>query len=121
MVLSYIHVDGDFNPRRVTAARVHGGLHPRKGPQRSNLVYPTMAVTHEGLASLAEDLHEIGDLLALTNSFVQLHNLVGGSQVRPSQSRRHHSARSNKWCVDDDELLALVLQMIVSPTLNSLS
>ena len=34
--------------------------------------------------------------------------------MTPSQSRRHHSPRSNKWCVDD-ELLALVLQMIVSP------
>ena len=75
---------------------------------------------HKGLASLAVDLHEVGDLLALTNSLVQLHNLVGGSQVTPSQSRRHHSPRSNKWCVDD-ELLALVLQMIVSPTLNSLT
>ena len=40
--------------------------------------------------------------------------------MTPSQSRRHHSPRSNKLCVDD-ELLALVLQMIVSPTLNSLS
>ena len=40
--------------------------------------------------------------------------------MTPSQSRRHHSPRSNKWCVDD-ELLDLVLQMIVSPTLNSLS
>ena len=40
--------------------------------------------------------------------------------MTPSQSRRHHSPRSNKWCVDD-ELLALVLQMIVSPTLNFLS
>ena len=40
--------------------------------------------------------------------------------MTPSQSRRHHSPRSNKWCVDD-ERLALVLQMIVSPTLNSLS
>ena len=70
-----------------------------------------MAIAHEGLASLAVDLHEVGDLFA---------NLVGGSQVTPSQSRRHHSPRSNKWCVDD-ELLALVLQMIVSPTLNSLS
>src|SRR3954463_13817629 len=116
VVLSYIHVSGDFNPRRVTVARVHGGLHPR----RSNLVYRTMAIAHEGLASLEVDLHEVGDLLALTNSLVQLHNLVGGSQVTPSQSRRHHSPRSNKWCVDD-ELLALVLQMIVSPTLNSLS
>ena len=79
-----------------------------------------MVVTHEGLASLAVDLHEVGNLLSLTNSLVQLHNLVGGSQVTASQSRRHHSPRSNKWCVDD-ELLALVLQMIVSPTLNSLS
>ena len=68
------------------------------------------------------DLHEVGDLLARTNSLVQLHNLDGGSQVTPSQSRRHHSPRGNKikWCVDD-ELLALVLQMIVSPTLNSLT
>ena len=79
-----------------------------------------MAVAHEGLASLAVDLHKVGDLLALTNSLVQLHNLDGGSQVTPSQSRRHHSPRGNRWCVDD-ELLALVLQMIVSPTLNSLS
>ena len=39
-----------------------------KGPRRSNLVYPTMAVAHEGLASLAVDLHEVGDLLALTIS-----------------------------------------------------
>ena len=43
-----------------------------------------MAVAHEGLASLAVDLHEVGDLLALTNYLVQLHNLVGGSQVTPS-------------------------------------
>ena len=40
-----------------------------------------MAIAHEGLASLVVDLHEVGDLLALTNSLVQLHNLVGGSQV----------------------------------------
>ena len=91
-----------------------------KGPRRSNLLYPTMDVAHEGLASLAVDLHEVGDLLALTNSLVQLHNLVGGSQVTPSQSRRHHSPKGTRRCVDD-ELLALVLQMIVSPTLNSLS
>jgi hypothetical protein len=37
--------------------------------------------------------------------------------VTPYQSRRHHSPKGNKWCVDD-ELLALVLQMIVSPTLK---
>ena len=66
------------------------------------------------------DLHEVGDLLALTNSLVQPHNLDGGSQVTPSQSRRHHSPKGNRWCVDD-ELLALLLQMIVSPTLSSLS
>ena len=40
-----------------------------------------MAIAHTGLASLAVDLHEVGDLLALTNSLVQLHNLVGGFQV----------------------------------------
>ena len=79
-----------------------------------------MAIAHEGLASLGVDLHKVGDLLALTNSLVQLHNLDGGSQVTPSQSRRHQSTKGNRWCVDD-ELLALVLQMIVSPTLNSLS
>ena len=93
---------------------------PTKGPRRRNLVYPTMAVAHEGLASLAVDLHEVGDLLALAKSLVQLHNLDGGSQVTPNQSRGHHSPKGNKWCVDD-ELLSLVLQMIVSPTLNSLS
>ena len=80
-----------------------------------------MAIAHGGLASLTVELHKVGDLLALTNSLVQLHNLVGGSQVIPSQSRRHHSPRSNKWCGVDDEFLALVLQMIVSPSLNSLS
>ena len=40
--------------------------------------------------------------------------------MTPNQSKRHHSPKGNRWCVDD-ELLALVLQMIVSPTLNSLS
>ena len=34
-----------------------------------------------------------------------------------NQSRRHHSPKGNRRCVDD-ELLALVLQMIVSPTLK---
>ena len=37
--------------------------------------------------------------------------------MTPNQSRRHHSPKGNRWCVDD-ELLALVLQMIVSSTLN---
>ena len=30
-----------------------------------------MVIAHEGLASLAVDLHEVGDLLALTNFLVQ--------------------------------------------------
>src|SRR3989337_24067 len=47
------------------------------------------------------------------------HDLVGGSQVTPNQSRRHHSPKGNRRCVDD-ELLALVLQMIVFPTLKQL-
>jgi hypothetical protein len=45
-----------------------------KGPQRSNLVYSTMAYAHRGLALLGVDIHEVGDLLALTNFLVQLHN-----------------------------------------------
>ena len=127
MVLSYIHVDGDFNPRRVTIARVHGGLHPRRVHEE--------ATTHEGSTKKQPclshhghrprrtcltrvDLHKVGDLLVLTNFLVQLHNLVRGSQATPNQSRRHHSPKGNRWCVND-ELLALVLQMIVSPTLNS--
>ena len=40
--------------------------------------------------------------------------------MTPNQSRRHYSPKGNRWC-DDDELLALVLQMIFSPTLDSLS
>ena len=92
----------------------------QEGSTKKQPVYPTMVVAHEGLASLAVDLHEVGDPLALTNFLVQLHNLVGGSHVTPNQSRRHHSLEGNRWCVDD-ELVALVLQMIVSPTLNSLS
>src|SRR6187401_1409134 len=87
---------------------------PTKGPRRSNLVHPTMAIAHEGLASLALYLHEVGDLLALTNYLVQLHNLVGGSQVTPKLSRRHHSPKGNRRCVDDG-LLAQMLQIIFSP------
>ena len=79
-----------------------------------------MAVAHEGLASLAEDLHEVGDLLALTNSLVQLPNLAGGPQVTPRQAKRHHTPRSNKWCIDDEHL-AHVPQMKDTPTRNSLS
>ena len=39
--------------------------------------------------------------------------------MTPNQSRRHHSPKGNTRCVDD-ELLALVLQVIVSPTLKQL-
>ena len=39
--------------------------------------------------------------------------------MTPNQSRRHHSPKGNRQCVVD-ELLALVLQMIVSPTLKQL-
>ena len=46
---------------------------PTKGPRRSNLVYSITAYAHRGLALLGVDLHEVGDLLALTNSLVQLH------------------------------------------------
>ena len=141
-MLSYIHVDGDFNPRRVTVARVHTGLHPRATVARVHTgLHPQRvheeATTHKGSTKKQPclshhghrpqktcltwvDLHELGNLLALTNSLVQLHNLDGRSQVTPNQSRRHHSPKGNRRCVDD-ELLALVLQMIVSPTLNSLS
>ena len=47
---------------------------PTEGPQRSGLVYPTTASVHGGLALLTVDIHEVGDLLALTNILVQLHN-----------------------------------------------
>ena len=40
--------------------------------------------------------------------------------MKPNQSRRQHSPKGNRRCVYD-ELLALVLEMIVSPTLKSLS
>ena len=41
----------------------------------------------------------------------------GGSQATPNQSRRHHSPKGNR-CGNNDELHALVLQKIVSSTLN---
>ena len=118
-MLSSIHVDGDFNPWRVTVARVHGGLHPRRVHKEATLSIPPWHRPRRTCLTRV-DLHEVGDLLALTNSLVQLHNLDEGSQVTPNQSRRHHSPKGNRWCVVD-ELLALVLQMIVSPTLNSLT
>ncbi|VAI43883.1 unnamed protein product [Triticum turgidum subsp. durum] len=65
--------------------------------------YAIMVYVHEVLASLMVDLHEVGDLIALTNSLVQLHEL-GGSQVTPNQSKRHYLQKSSqhalKWAAD---------------------
>ena len=79
-----------------------------------------MAIAHEGLASLAVDLHEVGDLLAHTNFLVQLHITTEAPKKHLTNLGDTTLKKGNRCCVDD-ELLALVLQMIVSPTLNSLS
>jgi hypothetical protein len=77
-----------------------------------------MAYAHGGLALLRVDLHEVGDLLALTNFLVQL-------QISTEAPKRHltnlgdTSLQKVIDVVVDDELLVLALQMIVSPTLNS--
>ena len=76
-----------------------------------------MAYVHEGLASLGVDLHEVGDLLALTNSLVQLHMILEA----PKWHLTNLGDTTLQKVIDgvvDDELLALVLQMIVSPTLK---
>ena len=118
-MLSYIHVDGDFNPRRVTVARVHGGLHPRRVHEEATLSIspwpsPMKDLPHTGRCSRTRRSPCPCKLLGSTR-----HN-VGGSQATPNQSRRHHSPKGNRLCVDD-EFLAPMLQMIVSPTLKSLS
>jgi len=77
-----------------------------------------MAYAHGGLALLGVDLHEVGDLLALTNFLVQLHI----STEAPKRHLTNLGGTTLQKVIDvvvDDELLALVLQMIVSPTLNS--
>jgi len=78
-----------------------------------------MAYTHGGLALLGVDLHEVGDLLALTNFLVQLHILTEAPKRHLTNLGDTTLQKVIRWCVDN-ELLALVLQMIVSPTLNSL-
>ena len=89
-----------------------------KCPRRSNIVYSTTTYAHGGLALLGIDLHEVGNLLALTNFLVQLH-------ITTEAPKRHLTNLGDTTLqkvidvVVDDELLALVLQMIVSPTLNS--
>ena len=78
-----------------------------------------MAIAHEGLASLAVDLHEVGDLLALTNFLFQLHISKTVAPKRLLTNLGGTTLQKVIDVVDDDELLALVLQMIISPTLNS--
>ena len=56
-----------------TEGNGHERAPPTKGPRSSNLIYSIMAYVLEGLASVGVDLHEVGDLLALTNSLAQLH------------------------------------------------
>ena len=90
-----------------------------RGPCRSNLVHSTTASIHEGLASLTVYLHEVGDLLALTNILVQLHIIKTEAPKRHLTNLGGTTLQKVIDVVDDDELLALVLQMIISPTLNS--
>ena len=118
-MLLYIHVDGDFNPRKVTVARVRGGLHPRRVHEEATLSIPPWSSPMKDLPHSDRSSRSRRSLCPykLLGSTPQLD---GGSQATPNQSRRHHSPKGNRWCVDDD-LLSLVLQMIVSPTLNSLS
>jgi hypothetical protein len=63
------------------------------------------------------DLHKVGDLLALTNVLVQLHIILEA----PKRHLTNLGDTTLQKVIDvvvDDELLALVLQMIVSPTLK---
>src|SRR6187399_3200283 len=75
--------------------------------------------THGGLALLGVDLHEVGDLLALTNFLVQLHISMTEAPKRHLTNLGGTTLQKVIDVVDDDELLALVLQMIISLTLNS--
>ena len=78
-----------------------------------------MAYIDKGLASLGVDLHEVGNLVALTNSLVQLHMILEA----PKWHLTNLGDTTLQKVIDgvvDDELLALVLQMIVSPTLKQL-
>ena len=89
-----------------------------KGPRRSNLVYSTMAYVHVVLALLGVDLHEVGDLLALTNFLVQLHISMTEAPKRHLTNLGGTTLQKVIDVVVDDELLALVLQKIVSSTLK---
>jgi hypothetical protein len=90
---------------------------PMKGPRRSNLVYSTMAF-HPRRTSLTRGRSSRSRRSPCPYKLLgSTPHHVGGSQVTPNQSRRHHSPKGNRRCVVD-ELLALVLQMIVSQTLK---
>ena len=115
-MLSYIHVDGDFNPWRVTVARVHGGLHHEGSTKNQPCLShhghrPQRTCLTRGRSSGSRRSPCSYKLLCSTPQD------LAGFQVTPNQSRRHHSPKGNR-CVVDDELLASMLQMIVSSTLN---
>ena len=67
-----------------------------------------MVYVHEGLASLGVDLHEVGDLLALTNSLVQLHMILEAPKWHLT-NLRDTTLQKVIDVVVDDELFALVL------------
>ena len=76
-----------------------------------------MTYVHEGLASLGLDLRKVGDLLALTNTLVQLHEILEASKWHVINLGDTTLQKVIDGVVDN-ELFALVLQKIVSSTLN---
>ena len=86
-------------------AQVHGGFHPRRVREEATLSIPPWPspmkdLPHSGRSSRSKRSPCPYKLLGSTPQ------LDGGSQATPNQSRRHHSPKGNRWCVDD-ELLAL--------------
>ena len=92
----------------------HPTVHPNKSTGGSTHKGSTKDLPHSGRSSRSRRFPCPYKFLGSTP-----HHVVG-SQATPNQSRRHHSPKGNRRCVED-ELLDLVLQMIVSPTLNSFS
>ena len=97
----------------------NGCVSPRRVHEEATLSIPpspspTKDFPHSGISSRSRRSPCPYKLLGSTP------HLEGATQATPNQSRRHHSPKGNRLCVDD-ELLALVLQMIVSPTLKTLS
>ena len=94
---SYIHIDGDFNPWRVTVARVHRRLHPRRVHEEATMsipswLMPTKDYNHSCRSSQSRRSLCPYKLLGSTPQD------LGGLQVIPNQSRRHHSPKGNRWC-----------------------